>query len=155
MNDKSRTLTLRGQAVVDDTPVAVTVEVTRELWVDSELARDVARDKVRTGLRDAVAERTSRQLPDDAFDETPVWVEYPNQCVVECIDGPMVGYRVAVGTATPPPWIRIDGPTQNPSENRAAVYVGVLEEHGCFYSRAADGAWLYTYMHLEEREAAQ
>jgi hypothetical protein len=152
MNAKSKTLVLRGQAVVDETPVAVMVEVTRDLWVDSELARDVARDKVRTGLRDAVAERTGRQLPSDAFNETPVWVEYPDQCTLECVDGPMVGYRVTVGTATPPPWIKIDPPGPPAPEDRPAVYVGAMDERGHFFSRTADGAWRYTYMLLEGAE---
>lgn len=154
MNAKSRNLVLRCQAVVGGTAVAAMVEVARDLWDDSERAQDIARSKVRAALRDAVTERTGRQLVDDAFDETPVWVEYPNQCAVECIDGPMIGYRVTVGTATPPPWIRIDAPAPT-AEPQPAVYVGMLDERGHFYSRADDGAWRYTYMQLQAPEGSK
>jgi hypothetical protein len=142
-------LTLRCQTVVtvpegQEEPVHAALRVTRELWADSERARTHARSMAREALRRGVAERTGRTPAGDAFDDVPVWTDFPDQHTLELLYGPLNGVRITIGTPSPPPWIAIDATPQPAPPDSSTVYGQLLDDSGHFFSRTEDGAWRYT-----------
>lgn len=148
-------LKLRCQAVIDGELAHILLAVDRMLWETNEHAREHAQRTARQELHHYAIKRTGRELAASDFDALPVWVEYSDQCEVECVGGPHDGRRVTWNSAEPP--FAVDLPVDEGvagllaaaqgelvSALRKATYVP-LRGDGGFFSRTQDGAWRYRF----------
>jgi hypothetical protein len=152
------TLTLHCETITNQGELFyVQLPVTLELWgTEEHPAREHLRARARAELRYAVTSRGRRPLAGRSFDDAPVWIEYPGQCTVECVGGPLDGLRVTTpGDNAPPPLLRLARPLdwsvaradqglQGTETMRMSTYSPMTNEHG-FFARAADGAWRFQH----------
>ncbi|MFD8937308.1 hypothetical protein ACFV0R_19000 [Streptomyces sp. NPDC059578] len=130
----------------------INLPVDRTLWESqSEEFREDCRRKAREELRHSIAKKTGTLPKEEDTRDLPVWVEYPDRCMVEFLGGPADGQQLLFRQPWPPAAIVAPNPVGlevllDPIEifdpKGVLHYSPALDQHG-FQRRARDGAWLY------------